>query len=103
LEDGILEVSLLKYQSYLETVQVFLGVIDDWIVRSMEARDMISKLFDKDLSDANVRWNKDYKGWFSESIRLCTLPDKSTVDITFDVSSKRDRKRLKTYLEFLLM
>lgn len=103
LEDGILEVSLLKYQSYLETVQVFLGVIDDWIVRSMEARDMISKLFDKDLSDANVSWNQDYTRWYSESITLCTLPDKTTVDITFDVSSERDRKRLKTYLEFLLL
>jgi hypothetical protein len=103
LEDSILGVSLSRYQSYLESVQVFLGIIDDWITQSMETRDFVGNLFDKDLTDASVSWNKDYSAWFSQTITLFTLPDRTTMDITFDVSTKRDRKRLKTYLEFLLM
>jgi hypothetical protein len=110
LDDGVLGAFLPRFQSYLESVQVFLGGIEDWCNEFIEARIFVEEMFDKDLSPGSLGltenvedFSRDGQLWYGEYITLLNLDDTKTMNVDFYLACQRDRKRLKAYLDFLKM
>jgi hypothetical protein len=106
LENGVLEAFLPIFRSYLEGVQIFLGGIETWLNESMETRHFLMELFGKDVDLGSINLRNRYTPttrFTNDRITLLRLDHRKTMNISFHISSERDRERLKAYLGFMKM
>lgn len=106
LDNGVLGAFLPRLQSYLESLQTFLGGVEEWINEAMESRIFLEELFGKDMNLGKLDLS-EYENfhcgtvWQGETITLLTLDETKTMNISFDITCKRERERAKAYIEFL--
>ena len=95
LQDDVLEPTLAMVKDRLMDIQVCLGEIDAWIMETKENIGFLENTFGIDLTD---------------SIHIVSSGEKKVLkkfkvsgkhEATFDISMKRDRKRLTKFIEFL--
>mmetsp|Transcript_29111 Transcript_29111/g.70300 ORF Transcript_29111/g.70300 Transcript_29111/m.70300 type:complete len:107 (-) Transcript_29111:296-616(-) len=91
-DEDVLMPFLVALKKHLESVQVLLGEIEDWIMEHRATLEFIEATFDVSLLD----WE-----WDSYQKQLKTCQDNSVCSISFSISKESERTRLVKFLDFV--
>ena len=102
LDDEVLEPFLAKLKGHLMDVQVCLGEIDEWLMRSHDISSFLEETFHVKLGEIST--HHLYDRWQTQNHRngkklLKTYND--TYEKTFCMNDEKDRKKLKNFLLFI--